>query len=74
MSNPFDYETAFSRNIGWVTGKNSNGCEGQRIAIAGLGGVGGVHAVTLARLGVEKFNISDFDRFEPHNSIARRGR
>jgi molybdopterin/thiamine biosynthesis adenylyltransferase len=32
-----------------------------RIAIAGLGGVGGAHLFTLARLGVGKFNIADFD-------------
>ena len=73
MSNPFDYETAFSRNIGWVTREEQQRLRGARIAIAGLGGVGGVHAVTLARLGVEKFNISDFDRFEPHNFNRQAG-
>jgi hypothetical protein len=34
------------------------------VAIGGLGGVGGVHLLTLARLGVGKFNISDFDVFD----------
>ena len=38
-----------------------------RVAIAGLGGVGGAHAVTLARLGVGKFHLSDFDEYEIHN-------
>jgi tRNA A37 threonylcarbamoyladenosine dehydratase len=30
----------------------------------GLGGVGGVHLLTLARLGVGQFNIADFDVFD----------
>lgn len=33
------------------------------MAIAGLGGVGGSHLVTLARLGIGHFHIADFDRF-----------
>lgn len=40
---------------------------GKRVAIAGVGGVGGVHLTTLARLGVSKFNISDLDVFELAN-------
>ena len=36
-----------------------------RVAIAGMGGVGGVHLMTLARVGVGAFSIADFDRFEP---------
>lgn len=35
----------------------------KRIAIAGLGGVGGGHLLTLARLGVGAFNLADFDTF-----------
>jgi molybdopterin/thiamine biosynthesis adenylyltransferase len=38
-----------------------------RIAIAGMGGVGGVHLVTLARLGIGSFTIADPDRFEVAN-------
>lgn len=34
------------------------------MAIGGLGGVGGIHLLTLARLGVGKFNIADFDVFD----------
>lgn len=37
------------------------------VAIAGLGGVGGVHLMTLARLGVGRFILADPDRFETAN-------
>jgi molybdopterin/thiamine biosynthesis adenylyltransferase len=64
MNNPFRYEQAFSRNIGWVTPAEQATLRGKRIAIAGGGGVGGVHLLTLARLGVSKFHIADFDTFD----------
>ncbi len=60
----FDYSSAFSRNIGWVTEAEQARLRNSRVAIGGLGGVGGVHLLTLARLGVGKFNISDFDVFD----------
>lgn len=60
----FDYEQAFSRNIGWVTPAEQQTLRGKRVAIAGGGGVGGVHLLTLARLGVGAFHIADFDRFD----------
>ncbi|RLK51608.1 molybdopterin/thiamine biosynthesis adenylyltransferase [Alkalispirillum mobile] len=63
----FDYRTAFTRNVGWVTEKELEVLRGARVAIAGLGGVGGAHLLTLARLGIGAFNISDFDVFELHN-------
>jgi len=64
MSNPFRYEQAFSRNIGWVTAQEQQTLRGKRVAIAGGGGVGGVHLLTLARLGVTRFHIADFDTFD----------
>lgn len=67
MSNPFHYEQAFSRNIGWVTPAEQQQLRGKRIAIAGGGGVGGVHLLTLARLGVTHFHIADFDSFDIPN-------
>jgi molybdopterin/thiamine biosynthesis adenylyltransferase len=63
----FDYATAFSRNIGWVTADEQGTLSRSRIAIAGLGGVGGSHLLTLSRLGVGRFNVADFDRFELQN-------
>ncbi|QOL26508.1 ThiF family adenylyltransferase [Thalassotalea sp. LPB0316] len=63
----FDYDKAFSRNIGWVTKEEQAQLRNKRVAIAGAGGVGGAHLLTLARLGIGKFCISDFDDFEVHN-------
>lgn len=60
----FNYQQAFSRNIGWVTEEEQARLRETRVAIGGLGGVGGVHLLTLARLGIGKFSISDFDVFD----------
>ena len=65
--NFFDYPTAFSRTVGWITSKEQDILRSKRIAIAGMGGVGGSHLLSLTRLGIGKFNISDFDRFELPN-------
>jgi molybdopterin/thiamine biosynthesis adenylyltransferase len=67
MSIRFSYDKAFSRNIGWVTPQEQQILRNKRVAIAGGGGVGGVHLLTLARLGVAKFHIADFDTFDIHN-------
>lgn len=69
----FDYQAAFSRNIGWITRQEQDTLKSKRIAIAGLGGVGGSHLLTLVRLGVGKFNISDFDSFELLNFNRQAG-
>jgi len=53
----FDYGKAYSRNIGWVTTAEQQTLRQARIAIAGLGGVGGAHLLTLSRLGIANFNI-----------------
>ena len=67
MNSSFSYQHAFSRNIGWVTAAEQAGLQGKRVAIAGMGGVGGVHLLTLARLGIANFNIADFDTFAIEN-------
>ncbi|MDP1863297.1 MAG: ThiF family adenylyltransferase [Thiobacillus sp.] len=69
----FDYSTAFSRNIGWVTDAEQSTLRNARVAIAGMGGVGGIHLLTLARLGIGKFNISDFDTFDQVNFNRQAG-
>lgn len=69
----FHYDTAFSRNIGWVTADEQARLRRARVAIAGLGGVGGAHALTLARLGVGAFSIADFDEFGLHNFNRQAG-
>lgn len=69
----FSYQTAFSRNIGWITHDEQERLRHKRVAIAGMGGVGGFHLLTLARLGVEKFNIADLDTFELANFNRQAG-
>jgi molybdopterin/thiamine biosynthesis adenylyltransferase len=61
------YNEAFSRNIGLLTESEQKMLATARIAIPGMGGVGGVHLITMARSGIGKFNISDFDTFEAAN-------
>lgn len=63
----FNYDEAFSRNIGWVTEAEQQRLRQSRVAIGGLGGVGGVHLLTLARLGIGRFTIADFDLFDVVN-------
>ncbi|WP_374338996.1 ThiF family adenylyltransferase [Methyloversatilis sp.] len=63
----FDYGEAFSRNLGWFSEAEQAKLRDGRVAIAGLGGVGGIHLLTLARLGIGHFRIADFDRFDVAN-------
>ena len=69
----FDYQTAFSRNIGWVTPEEQERLRHSRVAIAGMGGVGGSHLLTLTRLGVGRFHLADFDRFAVENFNRQAG-
>ncbi len=69
----FNYSEAFSRNIGWLTESEQLSLANKRVAIAGLGGVGGSHLLTLARLGIGQFNISDLDTFELANMNRQAG-
>jgi len=69
----FDYHEAFSRNLGWLTETEQEVLRNKRIAIAGLGGVGGSHLLTLTRLGIGAFNLADFDQFELPNFNRQAG-
>lgn len=69
----FDYDEAFSRNLGWVTDVEQQRLKRTRVCIAGLGGVGGVYLLTLARLGIGAFSVADFDRFSIANFNRQAG-
>ena len=73
LAEHFNYETAFSRNLGWVTETEQEILRAKRIAIAGLGGVGGSHLLTLTRLGIGNFKIADLDVFEQENFNRQAG-
>lgn len=66
-SEAFDYLKAFTRNIGWLTETEQVFLRSKKIAIAGLGGVGGIHLLTLVRLGFEQFHLADMDTFQLQN-------
>jgi molybdopterin/thiamine biosynthesis adenylyltransferase/nitroreductase len=67
MAAPFSFLAAFDRNIGWLTEWEQLALRAKRVAIAGMGGVGGFHLLTLARLGIGAFSIADLDHFEIAN-------
>jgi sulfur-carrier protein adenylyltransferase/sulfurtransferase len=69
----FCYDTAFARNLGWLTEWEQQTLRGKRVAIAGMGGVGGAHLIALARFGIGGFNIADPDRFELVNFNRQAG-
>ena len=61
------HSEAFSRNIGLLTIEEQNRLSEMTVAVPGMGGVGGVHLMTMVRTGIGKFHIADFDLFEPVN-------
>lgn len=69
----WSYDGAFARNRGLVSPEEQQILRRARIAIAGMGGVGGVHLLTLARLGIGRFTIADPDTFEVANFNRQAG-
>lgn len=67
MERNFNMHSAFGKNLGWITSAEAITLSNARVAIAGMGGVGGSHLITLIRLGISKFHIADFDHFELSN-------
>lgn len=69
----FEYQQAFSRNLGLVSETEQDRLRSARVAIPGLGGVGGGHLQTLARMGVCSFHLADPDTFEVVNINRQMG-
>lgn len=61
------YKRIFSRNIGILTESEQDKLRDSTIAIAGAGGVGGLLAERLVRLGVGHLKIIDPEAFEESN-------
>ena len=62
-----EYEATFCRNIGILSESDQNKLQKCTIAIAGMGGVGGLLAERLIRLGVGHMKITDPGAFEQSN-------
>lgn len=60
----FDYNEAFSRNLGVVSPDQHQRLRNATVAIAGMGGVGGDYLISLVRAGVGGFHLAEFDEFE----------
>ncbi|MFC1479507.1 ThiF family adenylyltransferase [Planctomycetota bacterium] len=67
LSNVFNYQEAFKRNRGLVSRDEQEKLRNATVAIPGLGGVGASHAIALARSGVGRFILGDFDSYELSN-------
>ncbi len=63
----WDYAEAFSRNLGLISPSEQERLRNCRVAIPGMGGVGGLHLMTLVRMGIGKFRIADADTFAVAN-------
>jgi molybdopterin/thiamine biosynthesis adenylyltransferase len=61
------YRQAFQRNIGLIAEQDQLRLRNAVVAVAGAGGVGGLHLLALARMGVGKFHVADYDQFELSN-------
>ena len=61
------YDRAYVRHRGLISEDEQQKLKATRVAIAGLGGMGGTYAAAFARSGIGHYSLADFDTFEPHN-------
>lgn len=61
------YREMVLRNIGVVSAEEQECLKNSCVAVAGCGGMGGLSAEQLVRLGVGHVKIADFDSFAVHN-------
>jgi molybdopterin/thiamine biosynthesis adenylyltransferase len=59
------YDEAYQRNIGLFTPDQQDMLRQAKVVVGGMGGVGGIQAVTLARLGLGSISIIDPGVFDP---------
>lgn len=69
----WSYDEAFARNLGLIRAEEQQRLRNCRVAVAGLGGIGGIDLVTLARLGIGRFTIADPDTFSTANTNRQFG-
>jgi len=61
------YKELFKRNYGVFTEKEQENIANAKVLIVGCGGIGGTVAIILARSGVKRFVLVDFDIYEESN-------
>ena len=62
-----DYEELFQRNYGIFSREEQQKIREASILIVGCGGIGGSIAIILARSGVSRFVLVEFDAYDPTN-------
>ena len=66
-ANKKSYEELFARNYGVLSEQEQERLRKARILIVGCGGIGGTVALILARAGIEKFILVEFDAYDTTN-------
>ncbi len=66
-------DIAFARNLGLIDYAGQRTLLRKRVAIPGMGGVGGAHLMALTRAGFGAFSLADFDEFSPVNANRQHG-
>jgi hypothetical protein len=69
----WSYDKAFSRHRGLIDVGEQRVLSNKHVAVAGLGGSGGIELLTLIRLGIGRFTIADPDVFEASNLNRQAG-
>jgi molybdopterin/thiamine biosynthesis adenylyltransferase len=67
MNEPFSYAQFTTRNIGFVTPAEQDRLRRAKVAVIGVGGMGGTAFATLVRAGIGSLTIADIDTFEISN-------
>lgn len=67
MTTKFSYDAFTERNAGFVSEREQAALRDAAIFICGVGGMGGACVQALARAGVGRFTLADFDVFEVSN-------
>jgi molybdopterin/thiamine biosynthesis adenylyltransferase len=57
------FSQAFARNRGLLSDQEQLVLRNSRVAVAGLGGMGGINVQSLLRIGVGAFHLADIDEF-----------
>jgi molybdopterin/thiamine biosynthesis adenylyltransferase len=67
------YSQMVERNIGVISSEDQDSLRNACVAIAGCGGIGGLSAEQLVRIGVGHVKIADYDTFAVHNLSRQTG-